>query len=76
MEKLQFKVCSRIRNFLIAKFNNLQKPQSNFQIYQENVLLKFKPLINFVRTNHLQTYVELTETYTDLMQALYYDRLK
>lgn len=30
LEKLQFKVCGRARNFLISKMNNLQKPQSNF----------------------------------------------
>lgn len=61
---------------MIAKINNLQKPQSNFQIYQENVLLKYKPLINFLRTHHLATYIELTETYADLMQNVYYERLK
>jgi len=32
LEKLKFKVCSRIRNFMIAKFNNLRKPKTNFQI--------------------------------------------
>jgi hypothetical protein len=30
LEKLEFKVCSRARNFLIAQFNNLTKPKSNF----------------------------------------------
>jgi hypothetical protein len=30
LEKLKFKVCSRARNFLIAKLNNLKKPKTNF----------------------------------------------
>ena len=42
LEKLKYKVCSRTRNYLISKMNNLRKPKSNFQIYQESVLLKYK----------------------------------
>ena len=33
LEKLKYKVCSRTRNYLISKMNNLRKPKSNFQIY-------------------------------------------
>lgn len=49
MEKLKAKVCSRARNFLMSKINVLRKPRTNFQILQESVLLKFKPLAIFLR---------------------------
>ena len=76
IEKLQFKVSQRARNFLIAQFNTLKKPRSNFQIYQENVLLKFKPLVSFLRSHHLQTYIELTKIYAEQMEDVYDERLK
>ena len=69
-------MCQRARNFLIAQFNTLRKPKSNFQIYQENVLLRFKPLVSFLRNHHLQTYIELTKIYADQMEDVYDERLK
>lgn len=75
MEKLQFKVISRARNYIISKLNNLRKPKSNFQIYQESVLLKFKPMIAFLREHSSDTYNELTTIYADIMDQVYYNHL-
>lgn len=72
LEKLKFKVCSRARNFLIAKLNNLRKPKTNFQIIQESILLRYKPLVHFLRDHHLETYTELTSIYTEIMDSIYY----
>ena len=76
LEKLKFKVCARSRNFLIAKMNNLKKPKSNFQIYQQNILVKYKPLVKFLREYHVETYVELTNLYSAMMDEVYYSQLK
>jgi vacuolar protein sorting-associated protein 52 len=76
LEKLKFKVCARARNFIIAKLNNLKKPKSNFQIYQQNILVKFKPLVVFLREFHSETYVELTTLYSAMMDEVYYSQLK
>ena len=76
MEKLMFKVVSRARNYLISKLNNLRKPKSNFQIYQENVLLKLKPMIAFLREHSPDTYEELTNIYAEFMDDVYYTHLK
>lgn len=51
LDKLRMKVCARARSFLMVKMNNLRKPKTNFQILQESVLLKFKPLIIFLKEN-------------------------
>ena len=72
LDKLKFKVCSRARNFLIAKLNNLRKPKANFQIIQESILLKYKPLVIFLREYHVETYVELTTIYAEIMDGIYY----
>jgi len=76
LEKLKFKVCSRARNFIIAKLNNLKKPKTNFQIYQESVLLKYKPLVAFLREHHKETYLELTSVYAEIMDIVYYTQLR
>ena len=76
LEKLKYKVCSRCRNFLISKMNNLRKPKSNFQIYQESVLLKYKPMIKFLREHNMETYIELTNIYSEIMDGVYYGHLR
>jgi hypothetical protein len=76
LEKLKYKVCSRTRNYLISKMNNLRKPKSNFQIYQESVLLKYKPMIKFLREHNMETYIELTNIYSEIMDGVYYGHLR
>jgi hypothetical protein len=49
LDNLRLKVCARARAFLIVKMNNLRKPKTNFQILQESVLLKYKPLLTFLK---------------------------
>lgn len=39
-------------------------------------MLKSKPFLQFLRYNHLQTYIELSQRYSELMQHVYDDRLK
>lgn len=67
LEKLKFKVVSRARNYIISKMNNLRKPKSNFQIYQESVLLRYKPLVMFLREHHIDSYMEVTNLYAEIM---------
>ncbi|CDW80276.1 vacuolar protein sorting-associated protein 52 homolog [Stylonychia lemnae] len=76
LDKLRLKVCSRARSFLMVKMNNLKKPKTNFQILQESVLLKFKPLLVFLKENSQETYVELTNYYAEIMDKVYYQLLK
>ena len=60
----------------MSKLNNLRKPKSNFQIYQQNILVKFKPLVIFLREHHTETYNELTALYSTMMDEVYYTQLK
>ena len=56
--------------------NNLRKPKSNFQIYQESVLLKYKPMVKFLREHNMETYIELTNIYSEIMDTVYYGHLR
>lgn len=56
--------------------NNLRKPKTNFQILQESVLLKFKPLLCFLKEHSQETFVELTNYYSEVMSKIYYHLIK
>ncbi len=47
--------------------NNLKKPNTNFQIYQESILLKYSPLVSFLKIHNLEAFQELSEKYCDIM---------
>ena len=76
LDHLRLKVCARARAFLIVKMNNLRKPKTNFQILQESVLLKYKPLLTFLKEHSQETFVELTNYYSDVMNKIYYYMIK
>lgn len=67
LEKLKLKICVRARQFLMVKINNLRKPKTNFQILQESVLLRFKPLLTFLKEHSQETFVEITNYYSEVM---------
>ena len=76
LDNLRLKVCSRARSFLIVKMNNLRKPKTNFQILQESILLKYKPLLIFLKEQSQETFVELTNYYSEVMSKIYYYMIK
>lgn len=76
LDNLRLKVCAKARAFLVVKMNNLRKPKTNFQILQESVLLKFKPLLIFLKENSQETFVEMTNYYSDVMSKIYYYMIK
>lgn len=43
---------------------------------QDNVLLKFKPLLIFLRENSQETYVEISNYYSEVMDKVYYNLIK
>lgn len=49
LEKLRVKAIEKIREFLLLKIFLLGKPKTNFQILQQNVLLKYKHLLQFLQ---------------------------
>ena len=75
VEKLKHKVCGRAYKFLIAKMNNLRKPNTNFQIYQESILLKYRALVSFLRLHNQDVFQDVCEKYCEIMNNLYSTKL-
>jgi Skp family chaperone for outer membrane proteins len=76
IERLTIQVCHKIRNFMVNRFYTLHKDKTNFQIVQQNSLIRFKALNQFIRDHSQEKYVELTNSYSDYMSKRYYHDLR
>jgi vacuolar protein sorting-associated protein 52 len=76
IERLTIQVCHKIRNFMVTRFYALHKDKTNFQIVQQNSLIRFKALNQFLRNHSQEKYVELTNSYADYMSKRYYHDLR
>lgn len=48
-EKLKVKAISKIRDYLTAQFAAIRKPKTNIQMLQQNSLVKYAALFNFIQ---------------------------
>lgn len=59
IRRLRVKAVGRVRDFMLAKFNLLQKPRTNFQILQQSVLLKYKTFMSFLADHGQEVFPEV-----------------
>jgi hypothetical protein len=85
LEKLRLKAISKVRESLLSKMSMLAKPNTNFQILQQSVLLKYKYFAQFLRDHarpsisgqagrvqHVTSvYSEVCDAYVDIISKLY-----
>jgi hypothetical protein len=85
LEKLRLKAISKVRESLLSKMSMLSKPNTNFQILQQSVLLKYKYFAQFLRdharpsiasqtgkSQHLTSvYSEVCDAYVEIVSKLY-----
>ena len=76
IEKLTIQVCHKIRSFLLSMFYKLHKDKTNFQIIQQNSLIRYKSLNKFLMTHSQDKYIEITNQYAEYMSKRYYNDLK
>jgi len=76
LEMLRLKAVEKIRSFLLHKIYALGKPKTNFQILQQNVLMKFKYLIQFLHDHDQEIYHEVLEEYINTMGQIYLQHFK
>jgi hypothetical protein len=50
----------QVREFLLQKIYTLKRPKTNIQIIQQNVLLKYKYFIRFLRQHGKEIYDEVS----------------
>ncbi|GLT97449.1 hypothetical protein SLE2022_150140 [Rubroshorea leprosula] len=70
LEKLRQKAVSKVFDFIVQKLYALRKPKTNIQILQQNVLLKYKYVISFLKENSKEVYGEVHAAYIDTMNKV------
>ncbi|KAF4404539.1 hypothetical protein G4B88_005925 [Cannabis sativa] len=70
LEKLRQKAVSRVYDFIVQKLYALRKPKTNIQILQQNILLKYKYIVTFLKENGKDVYVEVRGAYIDTMNKV------
>ncbi|KAF9425518.1 Vacuolar protein sorting-associated protein 52 [Podila epigama] len=58
----------KIREFLLAKIKSFRIPNTNVQIMQHSVLLKYKELNQFVMERHAEVAAEIRQTYANTLR--------
>uniref|UniRef100_K3WUL5 Vacuolar protein sorting-associated protein 52 A n=1 Tax=Globisporangium ultimum (strain ATCC 200006 / CBS 805.95 / DAOM BR144) TaxID=431595 RepID=K3WUL5_GLOUD len=67
LQKLKTRAIVRIREFLLAKMNEIKKPKTNVQMVQQNTLLPMKYLVTFLSDNAPDVEEEFREVYAETM---------
>ncbi|CAI2179301.1 19760_t:CDS:10, partial [Funneliformis geosporum] len=71
LEKLRLKATEKIRDFLLTKIRSLRIPNTNVQILQQSVLLKYKTLYQFLMERYSDVAIEVMHTYVNTMPGLW-----
>jgi len=70
LEKLRVKAISKCRDYLMQRIYALRKPKTNIQILQQNVLLKYKYLVTFLRLHGGEVFGEVRTAYIDTLSRV------
>eukprot|EP00735_Rhodelphis_limneticus_P006766 TRINITY_DN19201_c0_g1::TRINITY_DN19201_c0_g1_i1::g.2358::m.2358 TRINITY_DN19201_c0_g1::TRINITY_DN19201_c0_g1_i1::g.2358 ORF type:complete len:679 (+),score=218.02,sp/Q94KD3/VP52A_ARATH/39.65/3e-169,Vps52/PF04129.7/3.4e-134,Sec3_C/PF09763.4/2.2e-06,Sec3_C/PF09763.4/0.0073,COG5/PF10392.4/0.0014,COG5/PF10392.4/7e+03,COG5/PF10392.4/15,COG2/PF06148.6/0.0039,COG2/PF06148.6/1.1e+04,COG2/PF06148.6/1.4e+03,Baculo_PEP_C/PF04513.7/4.3,Baculo_PEP_C/PF04513.7/8.2,DUF148/PF02520.12/4.7e+03,DUF148/PF02520.12/ len=70
---LKNKAVLKVTQFLKAKIDILKKPKTNFQILQQNVLIKFKYFNAFLQEHAPAAYQEVRDLYVSTMSKAYHN---
>jgi hypothetical protein len=68
--RLRSRACLKARDFLMQKLYSLRKPKTNIQILQQNVLLRFKYLVTFLRRHAPEVLAEVRACYVETMSRV------
>ncbi|KAG0332721.1 Vacuolar protein sorting-associated protein 52 [Podila horticola] len=68
LERLRIKSVEKIREFLLTKIKSFRTPNTNVQIMQHSVLLKYRELNQFVMERHTDVATEIRQTYANTLR--------
>ena len=70
LERLRAAAARKTREFLVQKLYSLRKPKTNIQILQQNVLLKYKYAVTFLRRRAPEILTEVRACYIETMSRV------
>ncbi|RIA99439.1 Sac2-like protein, partial [Glomus cerebriforme] len=76
LEKLRLKATEKIRDFLLTKIRSLRIPNTNVQILQQSILLKYKALYKFLMERYSDVAIEVMHTYVNTMRWYFFNHFE
>ncbi|CAB5203064.1 unnamed protein product [Rhizophagus irregularis] len=76
LEKLRLKATEKIRDFLLTKIRSLRIPNTNVQILQQSILLKYKALYKFLMERYSEVAVEVMHNYVNTMRWYFFNHFE
>jgi len=76
LERLRVKAVAKAREYLMARIYALRKPKTNIQILQQNMLLRFRYLVTFLRAHGPEVFGEVRPRSFDNMQLGFLSSLR
>ncbi|RUP47313.1 hypothetical protein BC936DRAFT_145868 [Jimgerdemannia flammicorona] len=76
LERLRIRASGIIRDFFLNKIRSLRIPNTNIQILQQSVLLKYKELHRFLMERHGDGAAEVRQTYVNTMRWYFYNHFE
>lgn len=76
LERLRLRAAATIRDFFLTKIRSLRIPNTNIQILQQSVLLKYKDLHRFLMERHGEGAGEVRQTYVNTMKWYFYNHFE
>ncbi|KAI7852962.1 Sac2 family-domain-containing protein [Circinella umbellata] len=76
LEKLRLKAAATIRDFFIERINALLVPNTNVQIMQQSVFLKYKELHQFVIERHHDAATEIRQSYVNALKWYFHNHFE
>lgn len=70
LERLRVKAVAKAREYLMARIYALRKPKTNIQILQQNMLLRFRYLVTFLRAHGPEVFGEVRTAYIDTLSRV------
>lgn len=72
LDELITTAVTKVSNFIMEKIALLKRPNTNVKIVKENVLLKHRPLVEFVELHAPNVFQEIKTSYVDTMSRTYF----
>ena len=76
LEKLRIKAVAKIKEYVVLRIGQMRRPRTNFEMIQRNVLMKYSPLIFFLKQHGPEVYPEVREYYVESMSKVIASRMK
>ncbi|KAL0095828.1 Sac2 family-domain-containing protein [Phycomyces blakesleeanus] len=76
LEKLRLKASASIRDFFVSRIHSLCVPNTNIQIMQQSVFLKYKGLHMFVLERHHDAAAEIQQTYVNSLRWYFHNHFE